>query len=296
MKLKKIIYTSILTIIFGISLYISNKVTINDLNPKLLKIMKSTFTKELNQEFNVDILTIYLKTLNTNNHFKISEIDNKVALTIPVSNQKHDEAPLIYIYNTHSNEEYKYLKNDIYNIVPNVKTASYILEDELRKLGFNSIVEPLNTIDLVNQQNLLYKDSYKVSRTLLENQKIANDSLVYFIDLHRDSVDGSITSATINGEKYAKIMFLLGLENENYEENKKVITKLNDYINLNYPGLSRGIYEKKGKGVNGVYNQDFSPYTMLIEVGGVDNTILEVSNSLKVIASSLYNFINETKN
>ena len=71
-------------------------------------------------------------------------------------------------------------------------------------------------------------------------------------------------------------MFVLGLENENYLENKKVISEINDYLNLNYKGLSRGIYEKKGSGVNGVYNQDFSPNTMLIEIGGVDNTIDEV--------------------
>ena len=34
---------------------------------------------------------------------------------------------------------------------------------------------------------------------------------------------------------------------------------------------------------------------MLIEVGGVDNTIEEVSNSLKVIAECLYEYINSTK-
>ena len=88
-------------------------------------------------------------------------------------------------------------------------------------------------------------------------------------------------------------MFLLGLENNNYLENKKILEKLNNYLEINYPGLSRGIYEKKGKGVNGIYNQDYSKNVILIEVGGVDNTILEVSNSIKVIASMIYNLDQE---
>ena len=69
--------------------------------------------------------------------------------------------------------------------------------------------------------------------------------------------------------------------------------ELNDYINKNYPNLSRGIYEKQGKGVNGIYNQDYHKNVLLIEVGGYENTIDEVNNSLKVISDALYNYIQE---
>ena len=70
---------------------------------------------------------------------------------------------------------------------------------------------------------------------------------------------------------------------------------LNNYLNDNYNGLSRGIYEKKGIGVNGIYNQDFDKNVMLIEIGGVDNTIDEAANSIKVIAKMLKNYINSNK-
>ena len=205
------------------------------------------------------------------------------------------EEPLFYIYNTHSSEEYSYTKNDVYNIVPNVKTASYILEEELKKLGISSFVESENTIDILNSKNMAYSMAYEVSRDLLETRRSEYDTITYFIDLHRDSVKREATTTTIDGVSYAKVMFLLGLENPNYQENKKVLTKLNDYLNENYKGLSRGIYEKQGSGVNGVYNQDISPNVILIEVGGVDNTIEEVSNSLKVIANCLYNYLNSLK-
>ena len=128
---------------------------------------------------------------------------------------------------------------------------------------------------------------------LLEQAKKDYPSLIYYVDLHRDSIDYNKTTVTINNKKYAKVLFLLGLENANYKENKKVITEMNNIINSKYNGISKGIYEKGGKGVNGVYNQDFSKNCILIEVGGVDNTIDEVSNTIDAIADMLITYIGD---
>ena len=199
---------------------------------------------------------------------------------------------IIVIYKINNNIETIKMdqKNDLYNIIPTVKTASYILEDELKRLGLYSLVEKENTIDILNNRGLEYSSSYKISRELLEKRQEETPSLELFFDIHRDSVKRSITTVSINNISYAKIMFLLGLENPNYLENKKEIEIMNNYLNTNYPGLSRGIYEKKGVGVNGVYNQDYSKHVFLIEVGGVDNTIEEVSNSIKILAETIYNY------
>ena len=43
--------------------------------------------------------------------------------------------------------------------------------------------------------------------------------------------------------------------------------------------------------VNGIYNQDLSPNTLLIEVGGVDNTIEEVYNTIEALANVLNKYI-----
>ena len=125
----------------------------------------------------------------------------------------------------------------------------------------------------------------------LEKSKKENPTLTYFIDLHRDSVNKKISTIEINGKQYAKTMFLLGLENEKYKLNESVITKMENYLNKNYPGLSRGIYRKQGKGVNGVYNQDFSSFCLLIEVGGEENNIEEVENTITVIAEMINKYI-----
>ena len=48
---------------------------------------------------------------------------------------------------------------------------------------------------------------------------------------------------------------------------------------------------KEGINVNGIYNQDISSNSVLIEVGGVDNTIEEVYNTMNAIANILYKHI-----
>ena len=54
----------------------------------------------------------------------------------------------------------------------------------------------------------------------------------------------------------------------------------------------QGIYEKGGPRVNRIYNQDFSSKCILIEVGGVDNTIDEVANTIDAITNMLVTYMN----
>ncbi len=289
----KKIYTSIVIMLLILTIYLSYTLNLKTNNINFIHLITNCFQENKVYSYKVDLLSMYLNRIKESKHFIKKEIQNEKEKALEVSNFAYNnEEKTIYIYSTHSDEEYSYSKNDVYNIVPNVKTASYILEDELKNLGLFSLVETENTIDIVNKEGLKYSDSYKVSRRLLESRKKENPSLVYFIDLHRDSVGKKATTITIGDTTYAKVMFLLGLENDNYKENQKLMEDMNEYLNKNYPGLSRGIYKKEGKGVNGIYNQDFNKNTFLIEVGGVENTIEEVANSLKVMASCIYNYIN----
>lgn len=80
------------------------------------------------------------------------------------------------------------------------------------------------------------------------------------------------------------------------EENQNFAIQLNDILNTIEPSLSRGVSLRGGTGYQGVYNQDFSKYTLLIQVGGIHNTIDEVNRSLKVLANVIANFILEEEN
>ena len=173
------------------------------------------------------------------------------------------------------------------------KIASYYLQEKLSDLGLNTIVEKRMIKDALNKNNWVYKDSYKASRIYLENTYQNNTSLKYFIDLHRDSSLKSKTTTTIDGKSYARVMFLVGLEHDNYNANLKVATDINNLIKAKYPSLTRGIYKKSGPGVNGIYNQDFNSNCILIELGGQYNTMLEVSNTIDILAKILYDYIGE---
>lgn len=204
---------------------------------------------------------------------------------------KEITVPKVYLYNTHQLEEYSSKNVAQYNVTPNVMMLSYILREKLNNRNIPTIVEENNVSEFLKANNWNYASSYKVTKLLLQDAKEKNPSLEYFIDLHRDSVNRNISATTINGKNYAKILFIVGLEHENYQENLQFTEKLNAMFNQYYPGLSRGIYKKQGKGVNGIYNQDFSPRTILIEVGGAENTIDEVFTTAEAIADILEKYM-----
>lgn len=201
--------------------------------------------------------------------------------------------PLIYIYNTHDEEAYYNSYLNPYNIVPDVKLASYYFQERLKDLGIESVVEKRKIKDVLDKNGWNYRYSYNASRVYLEEVSKNNPSIEYFIDLHRDSVGKDKTTTVINGKSYAKVMFLVGLEHENYQKNLDLATRLNELISQFDSTLSRGIYQKEGPGVNGIYNQDFSSKAILIEVGGQYNTIEEVANTIEVMARVLKDYLGE---
>lgn len=207
-----------------------------------------------------------------------------------------DSIPAVYIYNTHPNEQYDsaYLEN--YNIRSDVMIAAKILKEYLKDLEIESIVETNNVTDKLNNLGWKYGSSYKVSRMFLEKTKENNPSLNYFIDLHRDAGTHKSTTTEIDNEYYAKILFVVGLDNKNYESNLQIANKICDNLKEYDEDLCRGIMKKSGSNVNGIYNQDFHQNTLLIEVGGERNNINEVNNSLKVLASALAAYIKDGSN
>ena len=203
------------------------------------------------------------------------------------------DKPIIYLYNTHQLENYNSDNLDIYGITPNVQMASYVLRELLKKKGIESIVEEANMSKMLEERKWDYSYSYKASGELINSAMNKYSSLKYFIDIHRDSVGKNISTVTIGGKDYAKVLFIIGLDHSNWQVNYNFASKLNNLVNDSYNGLSRGILKKTGMNVNGIYNQDVSPNCILIEVGGVDNTSQEVYNTMEVIADVLDKYIKE---
>ena len=216
-----------------------------------------------------------------------------------VSNSKEQEviekttSPMIYLYNSHPTEEYLSSTYAEFSINPTVMMNDYILEDVFNRNGFSTIVEERSVKDILKENRWKYYESYKASRILLEQSIEQYPTLNYFIDIHRDSLEKEKTTVTIDEKSYAKILFIVGLENEQYLKNLQLTEKIHQKIIEKYPSLSKGILKKGGEGVNGVYNQDFSPNTILVEIGGYQNNTTEVLNSALAFAECFMEVINE---
>ena len=266
-------------------------------NYKLPKIINKTLFYILKIDFtNPETLfqeNIIGYNVNEEDEYRDLEKLKQVSYYMTDPNNIDINNPIIYIYNSHQLENYNSDNLLVYGITPNVLMASYILKEKLNNLGLSTIVEDTNLTEFLSLNNWSHADSYRASRIFILDKLNTYPSIKYYIDIHRDSVSKDLTTIEINNKKYARILFVVGLEHDNYQKNLTLAENINNLFDKYYPGLSRGIYKKSGPNVNGIYNQDISPNAMLIELGGVDNNIDEVINTINAISDILSIYINK---
>ncbi|MGM0900141.1 MAG: stage II sporulation protein P [Bacillota bacterium] len=222
---------------------------------------------------------------NTEDIEKTSDSENKPAPPNTTGDRK-----VVYVYFSHNRESYlPYLEgvtdpNLAYHSKVNVTQIGDRLKKTLEGKGIGTTVDKTDVHAKLNQKGLTFGQSYQESRNVVQSAMASNENLTYFIDIHRDSRRKKDTTISINGESYAKLAFVIGGNNKNYEKNLKLANELHEQLQQKYKGLSRGIIENKGAGFNGVYNQDLSENALLIEFGGVDNTFEELYRSADALA------------
>ncbi len=166
-----------------------------------------------------------------------------------------------------------------------------MLKEELLNNNIYSLVEERSIKNELNKRNLEYSNSYRISREFLEEVKKENPTITYFFDIHRDSINKELSTISIEGKDYAKVMFIVTKKNDNYKENEKNVKIMEEYLNNNYKGILRNTYYQPLY----VYNQDFSPNTFLIEVGGPYNTLEEIYNTSVALSNAISYLIMEEK-
>ena len=246
-----------------------------------------------------DYVYEYIKNniFNTPTNILKSELSYNLneAQMVSFSYMENKERPVIYIYNSHQGEKYSREYLEDYNITPDVLMASNMLKDKLDNIGINGVVENSDILAYMKEKGYNHGQSYIASRVYLTRAMEKYPNAKLYIDLHRDSIAHGASVTSINGKKCAKILFVIGLEYNTYQNNLNVVSEINSIIQNKYPSLSRGILKKEGYGVNGVYNQDLASNVILIEIGGNENNIEEVNNTLDLIAEVLGEYINEKK-
>ncbi|MFV0250008.1 MAG: stage II sporulation protein P [Bacilli bacterium] len=227
------------------------------------------------------------------NEYTDLEDTNPLSKYITDPNPTTIDNPKVYIYNTHQLESYSNTGFENYDVVPNVLTASYLLKEKLNKQNIQTIVETSNISEFLSINGWGYSSSYKASRFYVIDALNTYSNLDLIIDLHRDSVSRDLSTITINSKQYAKIMFVVGLENPNYQTNLDLANTFNEMLNKYYPNISKGVITKQGAGVDGIYNQDLNSKMILVECGGIENSIEEVMNTMDVFSKIIKEYLGE---
>lgn len=286
------LFKIILLLCFLILLIYSYFILINktDFNDFLVYSINNRFKDKNENIVSKMVYTSLNKIVDFNDNIIINEIDPVIddMLSDVISDNIKVEDPVIYIYNTHDTEKYSLPFVSDYSIKPDVKLASFILKDHLNDLGVSSLVETRSINSYLKKHNLGYLGCYDASRYYMKDASSKYNFKIY-IDIHRDSVNYSKTLYKKDNKRYAKVLFVLAKKNKNYKENEKFIKYINDRLNTDYKGLSRGVLERNDV----IFNQDLSKNAILLELGGVDNTIEEINNTLYVIANILKDYLNE---
>ncbi|MDR4948650.1 stage II sporulation protein P [Neobacillus cucumis] len=211
-------------------------------------------------------------------------------------NQTTGDRKVVYVYFSHNRESYlPYLKGvsdpDLaYHSQINVTKIGDELEQSLEEKGIGSFIDKTDIQAELNKKGWKFWQSYDESRTVVQTAMTNNRDYHYFIDIHRDSQRRDKTTVTINGKSYAKVAFIIGGKNPNYEKNAKLAKELHDRLQKKYKGLSRGVIIKNAAGSNSIYNQNLSENAILMEFGGVDNTFDELNRSADALADVFSDF------
>ena len=212
--------------------------------------------------------------------------------TIPPPRYINSDEPIVYLFNSHPHEMVgapslaRYREGTV-----NILEFTHMLANVFADYRIPVLVEDRDVRDVLNRNGWHFNQSYAVSRMFVEERYHQYPSLQFFFDIHRDGIPDSVARTTINGHSYARIVFVIGLENPHYDENMAMALRLHDMLEARRPGISRGIFPSIGLDRHGVYNQDFSPKMQLIEIGSAQSTVDEMIRSTQILAEVLAEYI-----
>lgn len=221
--------------------------------------------------------------------------DIKALLTQPLRWDLTVDEPTVLILHSHGTEAF-------------LPTVGYTYEEEggeyrttaqdcnMLSLG-EELARLLNAAGIHTVQDRAYYDypdylsSYDNARSGTQELLKKYPSVKLVIDLHRDSAereDGTqwATNATINGEKSAQVMLVIGTDSyythPDWEQNLSVALKLTAIMEKTHPGSTRPLDLRKQR-----FNQDLSTGAIIAEIGAAGNTHREAMNAVSVLAEAI---------
>lgn len=233
----------------------------------------------------------YVSEPNSNN--KVVQVNKQIDFQKKSFSQQANLQPVVFIYHSHNRESWNPVLNkkisNPNNEKQNITLVGRRLQKKLAQRGIGATHSNQDYATTVPDYN--WSMSYKYSKQTVKQAMHLNQHLQFFFDVHRDSTTRKHSTVTINGTPYAQVYFIIGRRNVNWKHNEKFAHEIHNKLESNYPGISRGILGKNAKQGHGEYNQSLSTNSVILEIGGVDNTLEEVYRTADVLATLIADVI-----
>lgn len=248
-------------------------------------VSETTITKGRQTLFGIEI--------NNETDYDISDAFSYTPPTV------QSDGPTVLILHTHTSESYRPSEGFMYTPSDNDRTEDLSFNvarvgaelcSELNRLGVFAIHDP--TLCDYPSYNGSYKKMLSVAEAVLEKYP----SVQVVIDLHRDAMitsDGTkiSTVTSINGEKYAQIMLVVGtdangLYHPEWRKNLSFAVRLQQIMDEKYPSLARPLNLRCER-----FNGHLCPNEVIMEVGTNGNTLPEALSSARAAAGAIATLI-----
>ena len=205
------------------------------------------------------------------------------------------EGPQILIVHTHGSEAYsqtdgdRYEESDPYRTTDcthNVVRVGEEMATVFRAHGFQ-VVHDTTLYDYP-----AYNGAYERSLAGVEEWLKQYPTIKVVLDVHRDALVGSNNEiyklvTTEAGQKVAQVMMVIGSDENSgahprWQDNLAFAVQLQKSLLQGYTSLARPIVLRSSS-----YNQQVSPGSILVEVGGHGNTLTEAINGARMWADNV---------
>ena len=205
------------------------------------------------------------------------------------------EGPQILIVHTHGSEAYSQTDGDVYeesdpyrttDCTHNVVKVGEEMATVFRAHGFQ-VVHDTTLFDYP-----AYSGAYDRSKAAVEQWLEEYPTIKIVLDVHRDALVGNngevykLVSREA-GNKVAQVMLVVGssgsgAEHPRWKDNLAFAVKLQQGLARGYDSLARPIVLRNSR-----YNQQLSPGSLLVEVGGHGNTLSEAVSGARLWADNV---------
>ncbi|KRF22531.1 stage II sporulation protein P [Paenibacillus sp. Soil787] len=204
--------------------------------------------------------------------------------------------PEVFIYHSHYEESFlpDMLKTPGTVIPPNQQAYSKDinitlvgkhLAVKLNELGVRTLADNTD-YEEEEKQKFEFSRSYDYSKETVSKNLQQYPGIHMIFDIHRDSVHREQSTVKWNNLDVASIKFI-AIPSENITFAKKINNKFEEL----YPGVSEGVVTSTE--TKNTYNQEMHPHSILIEIGGQENSLEEVYRTTDMLAGIIKDLLKQ---